>query len=389
MLKKVLNGIKPSEQERKKLKEKTSLILKKIKAKDAKIVVGGSFAKDTWLTGNHDIDIFVQFDYDKYKNEDISLILEKGLGGLEFTKLHGSRDYFQIVKDGITFEIVPLLEIKKAEQAQNITDVSPLHALWVKKHGLGDEIRLTKAFGKAQNIYGAESYIKGFSGYVLEILTIHYGGFLKLIRGVSKWGEETILDPERLLKDPKKELNKSKILSPLILVDPVDKTRNAAAVLSKEKYNLFINACKRYLKKSSKSFFVKKKEKISKDAFVFELDVDIGKKDVVGGKLSSLFEKVKRQLRLEGFEILNSGFIFGEKAVFWFKFKEETLPRIRRVEGPAVTRVGNANDFVRKHKHAVSKGGILYAVEERRFFDAHHFISHLLEQEGMKFTFSR
>ncbi len=57
--------------------------------------------------------------------------------------MHGSRDYFQIKEKGFTFEVVPILKIKDAKEAMNITDVSPLHAAWVKKHKkFADDIAL-------------------------------------------------------------------------------------------------------------------------------------------------------------------------------------------------------------------------------------------------------
>ncbi|MEK6951418.1 MAG: nucleotidyltransferase domain-containing protein, partial [Nanoarchaeota archaeon] len=238
MFESILKKIKPPVEDEKKIFSLTNELISKIKIKDTKVIIGGSLAKDTWLKDTHDIDIFVKFNYNKFKDKShkLSMFLEKALKKLKPIKLHGSRDYFQIEKQNYNFEIVPILDIKNILQARNITDISPLHVSWVKKHNKADQIRLTKAFAKAQNIYGAESYIQGFSGYVLEILTVYYGSFLSLVKNVSKWKERTIIDPEKQLKNHLIELNKSKIQSPLILVDPVDKTRNASAVVSKEKY---------------------------------------------------------------------------------------------------------------------------------------------------------
>jgi len=49
-----------------------------------------------------------------------------------------------------------------------------------------DEIRIAKAFCYANNCYGAESYISGFSGYALELLVYHYKSFLKFIKSMVK-----------------------------------------------------------------------------------------------------------------------------------------------------------------------------------------------------------
>ena len=51
------------------------------------------------------------------------------------------------------------LAIKAAEDAENITDVSPLHSKWVQKHSnekIRDEIRLTKQFFKAKSKEAAD-----------------------------------------------------------------------------------------------------------------------------------------------------------------------------------------------------------------------------------------
>src|SRR5512142_1004009 len=71
--------------------------------------IGGSFAKDTWLAGDHDVDIFVAFDT-SYEDSKLSDMLEKALKPLKAERVHGSRDYFQ-VHDGFTYEIIPVRAI--------------------------------------------------------------------------------------------------------------------------------------------------------------------------------------------------------------------------------------------------------------------------------------
>ena len=379
---KILRKIKPSKEEEKRVERLILPVLADIKNSDIKAIVGGSFAKDTWLSGIHDIDIFVKFNYKKFrgKSDKLADILEKKIKKLKPVRLHGSRDYFQLNRGNITFEIVPILDIKKASQAINITDISPLHALWVKKHKLQDEIRLVKTFAKAQHVYGAETHIMGFSGYVLEILTIYYGSFMNFILGVSKWKDKTVIDPERLLSNPLKELNKAKTESPLILVDPVDKTRNAAAVLSKDRYYKLIDAAKKFLNTPSDKFFELKEETIPKNAISIEIKVSKGKSDVVAGKLYSLFKKIKRQLILKGFKIKKSGFIFKDRAIFWFIFKKEKLPKFKDVKGPPLKMKKHVERFKKKHKKSFIKGNYIYTKEKRMFSDAEKFLKYLIRK---------
>ena len=185
--------------------------LKKYKAK---LFIGGSLAKQTLIKRDtkYDIDIFILFPYSKYKNKnkELSKLLEKILKTikLKFIRLKGSRDYFKTNFKGLNLELIPILEIKKASQALNITDISPLHVTYIlkqikKKRKIASEIRLAKAFCHAADCYGAESYIRGFSGYALEILVSYYGSFSKFIKKAAKWKIPTKIE-NRVVIDPKK-----------------------------------------------------------------------------------------------------------------------------------------------------------------------------------------
>jgi len=169
LLQEVLKDIKPSLQEERETKKKISRILMAIKKKLPRctVVLGGSGQKGTWLRDSHDFDVFVEFPR-SFKGKNISDLLGSKIKSVfRVQELHGSRNYFQTKQEGFTVEIIPILRISKADQAANITDISPLHAKWVNKHKkLRDDIRLTKQFFKASRVYGAESYINGFSGYV-------------------------------------------------------------------------------------------------------------------------------------------------------------------------------------------------------------------------------
>ena len=156
-----LDLVKPSEEEVKHVNHIAGCFLEKLNKilKDAKAAIGGSVAKGTWLKGGHDIDIFVQYPL-KFKDKDISALLEKDLKKIfkDISRVHGSRDYFKIEYSSYIFEIIPVLKVTSPEKAENITDSSPFHTEWVKSkvdRSMQDEIRLTKAFCKANRLYGA------------------------------------------------------------------------------------------------------------------------------------------------------------------------------------------------------------------------------------------
>ena len=83
LLENVLKEIKPTEEERGIMLSETDKVIKEINSriKHAEAILGGSGAKGTWLKGMHDADIFVLFDYERYKDRSSELadILENTL----------------------------------------------------------------------------------------------------------------------------------------------------------------------------------------------------------------------------------------------------------------------------------------------------------------------
>ena len=341
-MKEILKLIEPSKEEQESIKIITKEISKQIKIPNTKIILGGSSAKNTFLKNNHDIDIYVKFDPKNYHEKNISKILKKSLK--KAIEVHGSRDYFQIKESKYIIEIIPIMDITNPDKAENITDISPFHTKFVLKNKkYRKDILLAKAFTKANGFYGAESYIQGFSGYSIEVLTIHYKGFNNLIKKVSQWESPTIIDTKNYHKGHVK-LNDAKMVSPIILVDPVQASRNVTAVVSEGKYNLFIKRAKDYLKKPSKYFFIKEDfslERIiqqNKDKLItIEIEPLEGKKDIVGSKLLKCFEYIKAQFQKNEFKLIDANWHWNEKAIFYFKFPQEELSKTIKHYGPPIT----------------------------------------------------
>jgi tRNA nucleotidyltransferase (CCA-adding enzyme) len=338
------------------------------------------------------------FPYRRYekKSAQLSDILEKQLRKKfpSLQRLHGSRDYFRITEAGLTYEVIPILQISKASQAKNITDISPLHSTWVRKHRkLANDIRLTKQFCKANNVYGAESYIRGFSGYICEILTIHYGSFLKLLEAAVNWKEHTVIDTLHYYrnKDVFMEMNKSKLVSPLIVIDPVQHDRNAAAALSKEKFQHFIDAASSFLKKPSIDYFREKsfsKEGLQntfkgKKIVLIHSEPLKGKDDIVGAKMMKVFEYLCRVLEEHDFNILHADWkwLRGDGAELYFVFGQKPLPATMEREGPPLFAKRHVVHFKRVHKKTLVRNKRLYAIETRRFTRPEKLIAKALQDE--------
>jgi len=400
VFKKQLLLITPNEREIKILTLDVSSLVFKLNSELRKInafaMVGGSFAKGTIIKRNrYDIDIFVRFDYEKYKEKEkqTSGILLKILEKINKEKLfrteilHGSRDYFRIrLKDiekllgvPVYIEIVPVISIKKAEEALNVTDMSPLHVNYVldkikKNPGLADSIRLMKSFCYSQGCYGAESHIRGFSGYSIELLCIHFGSFFHMLKEAVKWQpkKKIILDLSNSYKskeDLMMEMNEAKILSPLILIDPLQRDRNAGAALSGEKLRIFIKAAKAFLKNPALKYFMKKgisEEEMRKKAKAKKMSLILikaksqkEKEDVAGAKLFKLFriflERFGKEGKIEGKWKYNEQ---EREAEFFFLFKPEKKLIIK---GPPLKMENYVKAFKKKWPKAFVKSGHLCA----------------------------
>lgn len=405
----ILNNIKdqivPASHE---IDPKVDLFLKKlnsiIKSNNifAKAVIGGSYAKNTFLKNDHDVDIFVKFNL-KYKNEDISNLLEnilRELGSSSLEKVHGSRDYFQLKHSNFQIEIVPVLNISSPEQAVNVTDVSPLHVDWVNNKcknnlELKNDIRLAKKFCKAQKVYGAESYIQGISGHVLDILIIHYNGFINLINEVSKWdnislNNPIIIDPEKRLKSIK-DFNKSKI-SPLIVIDPIQHDRNAAAALGVKKLKKLVTSADKFLNNPTELFFFEKsiKEEIiekqknlvnDQKLIIVEFIPLKGKKDIIGSKVKKVFDFIK--LNLNEFNIIDSNWEFKEN-IMYFILEKGILPDHYIRQGPPLKQKIHANSFKKKNKQFYEEKGVLYAKIKRDYINPKSLLLNLFNDEYIK-----
>jgi tRNA nucleotidyltransferase (CCA-adding enzyme) len=409
---KVISKHLPSKADQAKIMSKVNAFIeeleKSMKSNKIKgeVMLGGSAAKGTFLMKDFDVDVFVRFDY-SYKDEDISVMLEsllEEIKGMKFVLVHGSRDYFQSKYKTINYEIIPVLWVEDPEKALNVTDMSPLHVKWLKKHfseKLRREVILAKLFCKAQNVYGAESYIKGFSGHVLDILIVHYGSFSKLLKASQEWfniiGEKNnhlIIDVENYKTADK--LNKSK-LSPLIVIDPIQPNRNAAAALSKEKMNLFVKTAKAFLENPHEKYFVKKEYSIDELKAIkikncaswlllLEVNALVGKQDIVGAKLLKSYKHILKHLNINDFTIKDSGWKWDKmkKAEFWYVIEEDKLSQTLERMGPPLSAKDAAESFKSKHKKAYDREDRLYAIVDRPYRTPDKLIKDLLKDDYVK-----
>jgi len=337
--------------------------------KEAIFVLGGSLAKDTHLKGTHDMDVFVRFT--TTTKESLSDRLQGILQKLNINaqRVHGSRDYFQANINNTIVEFIPVKYVKSAKDIENVTDASVLHIEWFNAHAnarLRDDDRLLKAFLQAQNVYGAESYIGGFSGHVVDILTIHHGGFLKALKGLSTCEFPCVIDPHKHYRTTKAALaalNEAKTQSPVVIIDPVDKRRNASASLTVEAAQIAKKASSAFVQKPTLSAFRKKKlslsalQKKSGCTVVIRVKPTSGKKDIVGAKLKKGFERIHAFLVAQDYDVIETAWDWQEAgAVFAFRLKDRRRPKMKKYPGPKVSDAFHAERFLAAHKKVLKEG---------------------------------
>ena len=403
---KILAQIKPTDLEHEEFVKVAKRLINKIKrtAKKLDIIcspyIGGSFGKGTYLKGSSDVDIFMRFDK-KYNDSDLSKFLEKILidSKIKYKKQKGSRDYFS-GKFGpkdykIEFELVPNRFVTKQSEAVNSTDLSPLHVEFLKfkekqNPNLCNEIRLAKQFFKAKGLYGAESYIGGFSGHIIDILIMTYGSLELLVEEAKLWREDMFIDINMTYKgsesDAKIALGEDKN-SKLVIIDPIITNRNAARALSDENYARFLLVCNRISKLDLDDFKIIKRDykevldlhrSFCKDAnlnfvgYQIKFNISGESEDIVGSKLKKLHGKLKKLFLSYDFQIFNDEFFIDIKSgvcLFCFNFEKLILPEYKVLKGPKTFMSSAIKSFLKNRDSYFINEDRICVYDKRRVTD--------------------
>ncbi len=254
--------VTPSDEERRKLQSVLEEALSRVRRAvdelgfDADVVPVGSAVRDTWLPGNYELDIFVLFPMGvggkDVLGELIREIAAKAFG--DYIQNYAEHPYVMVKLGEFDIDLVPAYRIRKGERIASSVDRTPLHNSYVKsKLRSPTEVRLLKAFLKSIEAYGAEEKVGGFSGYLCEVLVIHYGSFLEVLRAAKDWQPPICIDPEDHLGEEYASVLFPK--DPLVVIDPVDPRRNVAAALTLTQFNRFRIAARAFLINPSIEFF--------------------------------------------------------------------------------------------------------------------------------------
>jgi len=372
------------------------------KGLDAVIRLVGSAAKGTLLRDKTEIDVFVLFRDvdDRWINEHAEPLLRGCLRGkMPVIVRYSQHPYVTVALEGLEADIVPAVLVEKPRRKGLGVERTPFHTDYVlarlpeeKK----DDVRLLKSFLKGTGIYGAEAHIAGFSGYLAELLVITYGGFREVLEAASTWQPPVYIDPEGV-GDPE-GLRRKYPDSPIIVVDPVDPERNAAAAVSVKSLATMITASRLYLRTPSIDFFHVAPQRPGPEAHGKSLAVTFTGNyidvppEVVGAKAARAARLLANELSRAGFPVATYGWESDETRTItlWALLESDELPPYETVRGPeAWARPDRALRFIevrsRRGEPAwIGDDGRIYAMRKRRHTRASRLAEEWAEKVGLR-----
>lgn len=410
----ILEKITPNSAERVKIKALAEKMQRKVallcqeQGITAEVRVEGSVAKDTWLREEPEIDVFMCLPVNIPRKSlgEISLkIARKATEGQKQVERFAEHPYLESFINGVRLNIVPCYNVQRGKWL-SATDRTPFHTDYMKKYlneYLCGEVRLLKKFLKGVDAYGAEIKIGGLSGYLCELLIVHYKSFIETLRAFAGYAQRIIIDIEGYYAGKEKDL--SRIFSdPLVVVDPVDEVRNVASAVRPQKLFTLVAAARAFLKTPDMSFFCPPNiNPISRETLVSKLEnrgsavvfLPLGTIEIVPDVLWGQLYKTQRALRrlaeLNDFKVIRMAVWSDEKtlSVFTFEIEQRFLSGIKKHSGPPLKRGKESEDFLSKYTENVNvisgpyvEDGI-WAVElQRRFTDFVEFLREKLKDGG-------
>ena len=374
LTKRILEKITPKKEDYAKVEALTKALEQKImlacqqESINAVVRVEGSVAKDTWLSENLDIDIFMRLPTSIPRKNlgDVGLkIAKKAADGAKQVERFAEHPYLEIFIDGYRVDIVPCYDAKPGEW-QSATDRTPFHTDYIKTHlgkQLRGEVRLLKKFMTGIDVYGAEIKVGGFSGYLCELLIMKFGSFAETIHAFAQYNRRVVIDIEDFYADRENELSLL-FPEPLVIVDPVDKGRNVASAVQPQKLYIFIGAARAFLKKPAEAFFYPPKPKVlstqalksqlgnGSSSIVFLVIGELNAvPDVLWGQLYRSQRSLRTLLELSDYRVLKDAVWTNEKSlsVFMFKLEQQVLSNVKKHLGPPLERQAECEKYLSKY----------------------------------------
>jgi len=366
LLKNVLKKVTPSREEEREINSAIETVSKAVEKSIGKLsyTLAGSFTRNTWMKDKKEFDVFILFpEYTKR-----STLEKKGLEmGRKITSslkgtsrvAYAEHPYTRAKFKGFAIDIVPCYKVSSASSIKSAVDRTPFHNEYLARNfmpGLAKEVRLLKQFLKASGLYGSDARTLGFSGYLCELLILHYKSFKVLLKEASKWEPGEFIDLERHHSLKPKFLNQ-----PLMVIDPVDPRRNVSAVVSPENFMKFVSASRALLKQPKESSFFRKPPKARplgkklKSRKTLFLGIEFSSPDVIDDILYPQLRRTANRLAgiLKDYEFVPMGWdVFSDekKCLILLEMEVWELPNIRKIRGPPVSVKKRSKEFLGKYR---------------------------------------
>jgi tRNA nucleotidyltransferase (CCA-adding enzyme) len=412
---KVLDEITPTSASRAKMEALAKELELKVSAAceefgvEATVRVEGSVAKDTWLEGDPDIDVFMRLPpaVPRKSLGEIALkIARKATEGSKQVERFAEHPYLEAFIDGIRLNIVPCYDARPGEWL-SATDRTPFHTDYINKHlnkTLRGDVRLLKKFMKGIGVYGAEIKIGGFSGYLCELLVLHFGSFINTLNAVAQHLPRRVIDIEGYYTNRQRDIELL-FPEPLIVIDPVDKARNVASAVQSQRLYTFVAATRAFLEEPNTDFFFPLK---TQPLSVDELRETLNNRgstlvflafpkieavpDVLWGQLHRTRKALRKQLELADFKVMRDVVWSDEDSddtIFVLELEGQILPTTTKHLGPPLEFQNECTRFLEKYSesHDVVAGPFIedgrWVVElPRKFTDAFELLKTKLRSGG-------
>ncbi|MGH1565994.1 MAG: CCA tRNA nucleotidyltransferase [Nitrosopumilus sp.] len=390
IISKISKTVVPSETIEKSKKKISELAFKLVEKEITKfpevigLEFGGSFAKGTWLSKDADIDIFIRFK--KSTSEEGFEEITKKIGFESLKKYtpyvrYSEHPYVEAKIKNTKINVVPFYDVKIGEW-KSAADRSPFHTKFMKKSltpKMRNEVRILKTFLKSNGIYGAEIAKQGFSGYISEVLILHFKNFENVIKSISKIQEKKIIGK-----------TSKKFETAIVIIDPIDDKRNLAAAISNENIGKLILNSRAFKEKPTIGFFKNKKLRIAKkhwkNLLVIKFNFKVRSPDIIWGQIKRTTSSLTRQLELGGFKVLRSKpHTDQQKEAYLFFLLESTkISKTYTKNGPVFFRENSSKRFISKNLKNTELMWInnkkIISLEKRKNVEAVKFMTEFLKK---------
>jgi tRNA nucleotidyltransferase (CCA-adding enzyme) len=375
VLDQVARKVVPSQAEREqmsqlaeRLKQQVQSILDKAGIQ-GNVSIQGSYARDTWLNGEADLDIFASFPPTMDRREWTERVLPAIRKGIDAKVIdrYAEHPYLEFHIKGIRVNVVPCYSVEKG-QWKSATDRTPYHTEYMREHLTSEmrlEARLLKRFTKGIRSYGAEIRVGGFSGMLVETLILHYQSFRETLAQASKWKPIVFLDLEK--PSGSQDSRARGFGSKLVVIDPVDPERNLAAAVRDDKLWGFVAATRELQTNPGIWYFFppkyKPKTKIRFSKFLEHQDRDIAAvsfkhskivPDVLWGQLLKMEKSLLELMARQDFNPVRSTVWSDENqsSAILVELDSSTLHGVQMRQGPPVSKADDSQGFLDRHLNA-------------------------------------